>query len=106
MDLTVDGERCKTINQWAGPTRVNIFFGKDPEMARLVDHLTDEDIVKLNRGGHETPTRSMRLITKRWPHKGQPTVILAHTVKGYGFGDQGEAQNTNPSAEKALISKR
>lgn len=98
MDLTVDGEMQNYKSMGGAYTRKH-FFGKDPEMARLVDHLTDEDIVKLNRGGHD-PYKVYAAYHEAVAHKGQPTVILAHTVKGYGFGDQGEAQNTTHQLKK------
>lgn len=98
MDLTVDGEMQNYKSNGGAYTRQN-FFGKDPEMLKLVENMTDEDIYKLNRGGHD-PYKVYAAYHSAVNHKGQPTVILAHTVKGYGFGDQGEAQNTTHQLKK------
>ncbi|MEO8187319.1 MAG: pyruvate dehydrogenase (acetyl-transferring), homodimeric type [Burkholderiaceae bacterium] len=68
------------------------FFGKYPELLNLVSDLTDEDIWRLNRGGHD-PHKVYAAFAAAVKHKSQPTVILAKTVKGYGMGFAGEAQN-------------
>ncbi len=68
------------------------FFGKDPKLARLVADLSDEDIWRLKRGGHD-PQKVYAAYHAATRHLGQPTVILAKTVKGYGLGRAGEAQN-------------
>ncbi len=98
MDLTVDGEMQNFKSNGGSYTRKN-FFGKDPELLKMVEHLTDDDIYKLNRGGHD-PYKVYAAYHEAVGHKGKPTVILAHTVKGYGFGDQGEAQNTTHQLKK------
>jgi pyruvate dehydrogenase E1 component len=68
------------------------FFGKYPELLEMVATMTDEDIWRLNRGGHD-PHKVYAAYAAATKHKGQPTVILAKTVKGYGMGRSGEAQN-------------
>ncbi|WP_018137625.1 MULTISPECIES: pyruvate dehydrogenase (acetyl-transferring), homodimeric type [unclassified Thioalkalivibrio] len=75
------------------------FFGKYPELKRMVANMSDEDIWRLNRGGHD-PVKVYAAYKEAAEHKGQPTVILAHTVKGYGMGSAGEAQNRTHSQKK------
>ncbi|WP_018862991.1 pyruvate dehydrogenase (acetyl-transferring), homodimeric type [Thioalkalivibrio sp. ARh3] len=75
------------------------FFGKYPELKRMVANMSDEDIWRLNRGGHD-PVKVYAAYKAAAEHKGQPTVILAHTVKGYGMGAAGEAQNRTHSQKK------
>ncbi len=99
MDETVDGE-YQAYKAKGGRYTRDEFFGKYPETARMVERLSDEDISRLNRGGHD-------------PHKvyaayhravnapdGRPTVILAKTVKGYGMGEAGEGQNITHQQKK------
>lgn len=75
------------------------FFGKNPQLKAMVANLSDEDIWRLNRGGHD-PTKVFAAYLAAVQHVGQPTVILAHTVKGYGMGTAGEAQNRTHSQKK------
>jgi len=75
------------------------FFGKYPELKAMVANMSDEDIWRLNRGGHD-PAKVYAAYKQAVEHKGQPTVILAHTVKGYGMGAAGEAQNRTHSQKK------
>jgi pyruvate dehydrogenase E1 component len=75
------------------------FFGKYPELADMVANLTDEDIWRLNRGGHD-PIKVYAAYQAAVQHKGQPTVILAKTVKGYGMGRSGEGMNITHSQKK------
>ena len=98
MDEVVDGELQNFKSNGGGYTRQH-FFGKDPDMLKLVENMSDEDIYNLNRGGHD-PYKVYAAYHAAVNHKGQPTVILAHTVKGYGFGEQGEAQNTTHQLKK------
>src|SRR5207249_2677703 len=75
------------------------FFGRYPELLRLVNHLSDEEIHKLLRGGHDS--RKVHAAYKAAvEHKGQPTVILAKTVKGYGLGEAGEGRNITHQQKK------
>ena len=68
------------------------FFGKYPELKEMVASMTDDDIWRLNRGGHD-PHKVYAAYHAAFSHTGQPTVILAKTIKGYGMGDAGEARN-------------
>ncbi len=75
------------------------FFGKYPELSAMVAKMTDEDIWRLNRGGHD-PFKVYAAYQTAVNHEGRPTVILAHTVKGYGMGSSGEAQMRTHSQKK------
>ncbi|MBI3771079.1 MAG: pyruvate dehydrogenase (acetyl-transferring), homodimeric type [Gammaproteobacteria bacterium] len=75
------------------------FFGKYPELKAMVAKMSDEDIWRLNRGGHD-PHKVYAAYHAAVNHTGQPTVILAQTVKGYGIGAAGEAQNRTHSQKK------
>ncbi|MDR7191814.1 pyruvate dehydrogenase (acetyl-transferring), homodimeric type [Luteimonas terrae] len=98
MMETVDGEyqNCKAFG--GAYTREN-FFGKYPETANLVANLSDDDIWRLNRGGHD-PHKVFAAYQNAMDTKGQPTVILAKTVKGYGLGSAGEALNPTHNTKK------
>ncbi|MBW7471084.1 pyruvate dehydrogenase (acetyl-transferring), homodimeric type [Marinobacter sp. M216] len=99
MDEAVDGDLQNFKSNGPAYTRKN-FFGKYPELSKLVENLSDEDINKLNRGGHD-PYKIYAAYHKAvHDHGNRPTVILAHTIKGYGFGTAGEAQNTAHSLKK------
>ena len=75
------------------------FFGKYPETAKLVEHMTDEEVWELRRGGHE-PEKVYAAFHAANAHKGQPTVLLVKTVKGYGMGKAGEGKNTVHQTKK------
>jgi pyruvate dehydrogenase E1 component len=75
------------------------FFGKYPELAKMVEHWSDDDIWRLNRGGHD-PQKIYAAYAAAMAHIGQPTVILAKTIKGYGMGSSGEAQNITHQQKK------
>ncbi len=75
------------------------FFGASPELAAMVQNMTDDDIWRLNRGGHD-PHKVYTAYDAAVNHKEGPTVILAHTVKGYGMGAAGEGQNRTHSQKK------
>ena len=98
MDEAVDGEYQNYKSRSGGYTREH-FFGKYPELLKIVEDLTDEDIFRLNRGGHD-PYKVYAAYEAATTHTGQPTVILAKTVKGYGLGPAGEAQNYTHSVKK------
>jgi pyruvate dehydrogenase E1 component len=95
---TVDGEyqACKAND--GAYVRKN-FFGKHPALLEMVSRMTDEDIWRLNRGGHD-PHKVYAAFDSATKHKGQPTVILAKTVKGYGMGKAGEAKNPTHQLKK------
>ncbi|HSJ95572.1 MAG TPA: pyruvate dehydrogenase (acetyl-transferring), homodimeric type, partial [Myxococcota bacterium] len=75
------------------------FFGKHPELADLVAHMTDDEIWQLDRGGHD-PVKIHAAYERAVNHTGQPTVILAKTVKGYGMGEAGEGMNISHQQKK------
>ena len=98
MDEAVDGEYQNYKSRSGDYTRKE-FFGKYPELLKMVEGLSDEDIYRLNRGGHD-PYKVYAAYDAAVNHEGQPTVILAKTVKGYGLGLAGEAQNYTHSVKK------
>jgi pyruvate dehydrogenase E1 component len=98
MEEAVDGDYQKYSVEPGSYTRKH-FFGKNPELLKLVNHLTDEQIHKLLRGGHDT-RKVYAAYKAAWEHKGQPTVILAKTVKGYGLGEAGEGRNITHQQKK------
>ena len=98
MEEAVDGDYQKYSVEPGSYTRKH-FFGKYPELLELVNHLTDDQIRKLLRGGHDA--RKMYAAYKMAvEHKGRPTVILAKTVKGYGLGEAGEGRNITHQQKK------
>ncbi len=98
MDEAVDGEYQNYKSKDGAYTREH-FFGKYPELLAMVEDLSDESIYRLNRGGHD-PYKVYAAYAAATAHKGQPSVILAKTVKGYGLGLAGEAQNYTHSVKK------
>jgi len=97
MDEVCDGELQNYKANGGAYTRKH-FFGKYPELLELVKDLSDEDIMYLNRGGHD-PFKVYAAYAEASNSTGHPTVILAQTVKGYGMGD-GEAANISHSVKK------
>jgi pyruvate dehydrogenase E1 component len=75
------------------------FFGRYPETLKLVEHMTDEEVFELRRGGHE-PAKVYAAFHAANEHKGEPTVLLVKTVKGYGMGKAGEGKNTVHQTKK------
>ncbi|MEO6024101.1 MAG: pyruvate dehydrogenase (acetyl-transferring), homodimeric type [Burkholderiales bacterium] len=98
MEETVDGEYQNYKANDGAYVRKH-FFGKHPQALEMVSRMTDEDIWRLNRGGHD-PHKIYAAYAAAVKHKGQPTVILAKTVKGYGMGAIGEAKNTTHQQKK------
>ncbi|WKD50556.1 pyruvate dehydrogenase (acetyl-transferring), homodimeric type [Microbulbifer spongiae] len=98
MDEVVDGEMQNFKANGGAYTREH-FFGKYPELLELVKDMSDDEIMKLNRGGHD-PYKVYAAYAVAMAHKGQPTVILAQTVKGYGLGAAGEAAMDTHSVKK------
>ncbi|MEJ2467054.1 MAG: pyruvate dehydrogenase (acetyl-transferring), homodimeric type [Candidatus Thiodiazotropha sp.] len=98
MEECVDGDYQAYKAKGGAYTREH-FFGKYPELEEMVANMTDEDIWRLNRGGHD-PHKVYAAYADAVAHKGQPTVILAKTVKGYGMGVAGEGQNITHSQKK------
>ncbi len=98
MAEAVDGDYQKYSVEPGSYTRKH-FFGKYPELLELVNHLTDEQIQKLLRGGHDS-RKVYAAYKSAMDHKGQPTVILAKTIKGYGLGEAGEGRNITHQQKK------
>ncbi len=91
MEECLDGEYQNFKAKGGGYTRDN-FFGQYPELKAMVANMSDDDIWRLNRGGHDT-FKVHAAYAAAASHKGQPTVILAKTVKGFGMGASGESLN-------------
>jgi pyruvate dehydrogenase E1 component len=98
MEECVDGEYQNYKAKGGAYTREH-FFGKYPELKAMVAKMTDDDIWRLNRGGHD-PHKVYAAYAAAAKHKGQPTVIIAKSVKGYGMGDAGEGQNITHQQKK------
>ncbi len=101
MDEVVDGEMQNYKANGGAYTREH-FFGKYPELLELVSDMTDQDILYLARGGHDVK-KVYNAYNNAVNTKGQPTVILAQTVKGYGMGSSGEAINKTHSAKSLAV---
>jgi pyruvate dehydrogenase E1 component len=91
MEEALDGDYQNYKAKGGAYTREH-FFGKYAELRQLVANLSDDDIWRLNRGGHD-PQKVYAAYAAAVKHEGQPTVILAKTVKGYGLGKSGESMN-------------
>ena len=98
MEEAVDGE-YQAFKAKGGAYTREYFFGKYPELKEMVADMSDEDIWRLNRGGHD-PHKVYAAYAEAVEHKDRPTVILAKTVKGYGMGEAGEGQNVTHSQKK------
>ncbi len=98
MEEAVDGEYQAFKAKDGAYTREH-FFGKYPELKAMVANMSDRDIWRLNRGGHD-PHKIYAAYHEAMKHTGQPTVILAKTVKGYGMGEAGEGQNITHQQKK------
>ena len=100
MNNTVDGEYQNFKAKGGAYTRKH-FFGKHPDALKLVEHMSDEEIEELNRGGHD-PIKVFNAYKKAYECKDKPTVILAFTIKGYGIGSR-QADNTTHQVKKLSI---
>jgi len=98
MTDCVDGEYQNFKAKGGAYTREH-FFGRHPKLLEMVSHLSDDEIWRLNRGGHD-PYKVHAAYQAATSHEGRPTVILAKTVKGFGMGDAGEGQNTTHQKKK------
>jgi pyruvate dehydrogenase E1 component len=98
MEEAVDGEFQKYSVEPGSYTRKH-FFGKYPKLFEMVNHLSDDQIRKLKRGGHD-PQKVYAAYKAAVEHKGRPTVILAKTIKGYGLGEGGEGRNVTHQQKK------
>ena len=98
MNETIDGEYQNCKAKGGAYTREK-FFGKYPELKEMVSNMSDEDIWRLNRGGHD-PVKVYAAYDRATKTKGRPQVILAKTVKGYGMGASGEGKNIAHQVKK------
>ena len=98
MNEVVDGEFQTYITKDGAYIRQH-FFGKYPELLELVGNLSDDDLFKLRRGGHD-PKKVYNAYKAAVDSKGLPTVILAQTIKGYGLGEAGEGRNITHQQKK------
>src|SRR6187399_750476 len=94
----VDGQYQKYSVESGAYIREHL-FGTDPKLLDLVRHLSDEELRKLRLGGHD-PVKVYAAFKAAVEHKGQPTVVLARTVKGYGLGEAGEGKNITHQQKK------
>ena len=98
MGEVVDGEYQKYTVESGAYIREH-FFGRYPELLRMVEQLSDDKIQRLRRGGHD-PEKVYAAYKAAINHKGAPTVVLAHTIKGYGLGEAGEGRNITHQQKK------
>ncbi len=98
MGECVDGE-YQSFKAKDGAYVRKEFFGKYPELLKLVEHMSDEEIFALRRGGHD-PQKVYNAYKRAVEHTGSPTVILAKTIKGYGLGGAGEGRNVTHQQKK------
>src|SRR6516162_3834309 len=98
MGEIVDGQYQKYVVEGGAYIRED-FFGKDPDLLKMVENLSDEQLKKLNRGGHD-PEKVYAAYLNATNHKGSPSVILAKTIKGYGLGESGEGRNSTHQEKK------
>ncbi len=98
MGEIVDGQYQKYTVESGAYLREH-FFGSDPRLLDLVKHLSDDQLKKLRLGGHD-PLKVFNAYKTATEHKGQPTVILARTIKGYGLGEAGEGKNITHQQKK------
>ena len=98
MGEVVDGEYQKYTVAPGSYIREH-FFGADPRLSGLVEHLGDDQLRRLGRGGHD-PAKVFAAYQAAVEHKGRPTVILAKTIKGYGLGEAGEGRNVTHQQKK------
>jgi pyruvate dehydrogenase E1 component len=101
MDEAVDGEYQSYKSRDGAFVREH-FFGAYPELAKRVEHMSDEQIWNLNRGGHDAG-KVYAAYKAAAEHTGQPTVVLAKTIKGYGMGEAGEGQNITHQQKKMNV---
>jgi pyruvate dehydrogenase E1 component len=101
MNTTPDGDFQTYKTMDGGFVREN-FFGRDPRTAKLVESMTDEQVWGLKRGGHDY-RKIYAAYAAALAHKGQPTVILAKTIKGYGLGKAFEGRNATHQMKKLTL---
>lgn len=101
MNVTPDGDFQTYKTEDGAFVREN-FFARDPRALKLVEHMSDDDVWKLKRGGHDY-NKVYAAFKAAAEHKGQPTVILAHTIKGYGLGKHFEGRNATHQMKKMKL---
>ncbi|NQX13573.1 pyruvate dehydrogenase (acetyl-transferring), homodimeric type [Microbacteriaceae bacterium VKM Ac-2855] len=101
MNKTPDGDFQTYKTEDGAYVREN-FFGRDPRTLKLVEHMTDDEVWGLKRGGHDY-RKVYAAFKAATEHKGQPTVILAHTIKGYGLGRSFEGRNATHQMKKMTL---
>ncbi|HUH59711.1 MAG TPA: pyruvate dehydrogenase (acetyl-transferring), homodimeric type [Candidimonas sp.] len=102
MEESVDGE-YQAYKAHDGAFVREHFFGKHPKLLEMVSRMSDDDVWRLNRGGHD-PYKVYAAFSAAAQHTGQPTVILAKTIKGYGMGHVGQAKNPSHQQKKLDLS--
>ena len=98
MGEITDGQYQKYFVSSGAYFRQN-FFGTDPRLLKMVEHLSDEQLAKMRLGGHD-PIKVYAAYKAAMEHRGSPTVILAKTIKGYGLGESGEGRNITHQQKK------
>jgi pyruvate dehydrogenase E1 component len=98
MEEIVDGDQLKYVVEGGAYIREH-FWGHSPELLKMVEHLTDDELWRLKVGGHD-PAKVYAAYAKAVAQKNQPTVILARTIKGYGLGEAGEGRNITHQQKK------
>lgn len=98
MGEVVDGQYQKYTVEGGAYIREH-FFGVDDELKEMVANMSDEELKKMKRGGHD-PEKVYTAYSAAVNHKGSPTVILAKTIKGYGLGESGEGKNITHQQKK------
>jgi len=98
MDEVVDGQYQKYVAESGAYIRKD-FFGVNERLLKMVENYSDEQLEKMRRGGHD-PQKVYNAYKAATEHEGQPTVILAQTIKGYGLGEAGEGRNVTHSQKK------
>jgi len=98
MEESVDGDYLKYSVEKGDYIREH-FFGTDPRLKKMVEHLSDDELSKLQRGGHD-PEKVYAAYKAAVENQGSPTVILAKTIKGYGLGEAGEGKNITHQQKK------
>jgi len=98
IEEVVDGDLLKYVVEGGAYIREH-FFGTSPELLKMVEHISDEKLEKMKIGGHD-PLKVFAAYNEAINHKGEPTVILARTIKGYGLGEAGEGRNITHNQKK------
>src|SRR5246500_3482545 len=98
MGEITDGQYQKYFVESGSYFRQN-FFGSDPRLLKMVEHLSDEQLARMRLGGHD-PIKVYAAYKAAVEHRGQPTIILAKTIKGYGLGEAGEGKNITHQQKK------